>query len=153
MLEIICTASLAWSINICQSNELMTLTGTEKVKISDIFQHNTTLNRENLAEYIISESEYRREADRERERLDIRNQDNDHRDRHYRDGEQRRREIEYGEDHRDRHYRDGEQRRREIEYGEDRRDRYDRRDRSREEYIRIRKGESFQDLIQDWLSE
>ncbi len=121
MLEIICAGSLAWSVNVCQGREFFDFALNE-VKVSNVSIQDITLNREQLAKGKPYESEYRREADRDREQNEIINQDRD-RDRIYRDADCYRRDSEYGEGDRDRIYRDADCYRRNGEYDEEERDR------------------------------
>ena len=111
MLEIICAGYLTLSINVCQNNELSLLTMTKKVEVLNIIKQDLALDRNYLAEIIANESEYRREADRERERHEINAPDENREDRVYRDADQHRRESESD----DRVYRDADQHRRESE--------------------------------------
>ncbi len=136
MLEIICAGSLAWSINVCQGRESFDFASLEKVKISTVIQQDITPNRERLAKGKPYESEYRRDADRDRELNEIRNQD---RDRIYRDADCYSREGEYDDEDRDRVYRDADCYRQEGEYDNEDRDRIyrdaEQRRRSEGEYI------------------
>lgn len=138
MLEIICAGSLAWSINVCQGRESFDFASPEKVKISNVIQQDITSNRR-IAKGKPYESEYRRDADRDRDReLNEIRQDRD-RDRIYRDADCYRRESEYDDEDRDRIYRDADCYRQEDEYDDDDQDRIyrdaEQRRRSEGEYI------------------
>lgn len=162
MLEIICASSIALSINTCQGEKLNPLAIAEKIEIRDVLKQGMP-NSDHLAEIIASESEYRREADREGERHEI-NAPDESREDGIDQAEQRRREI-YSEDRIDR---DAEQRRREVysedridrdaaqrrreEYSQEEREWYEERDRSREDYDN-EESKSLEDLFEDWFSE
>ena len=120
MLEIICASSLSLLIQVCPNTKSIDLALTEKVGISNLIPENIALDGEYLAKGRAYESDYRREADRQRERYELRNRDRDHRNRDHRDRNYRDR-VNRDRVNRNRNYRDADRRRREDEYVEQRR--------------------------------
>lgn len=111
MLEIICTASLALSMGVCQNTEIIDLTQINSLETPSIIQGNIIDQPEYLAKGKPYKSRYRREADRQIDEL--RHHGRDDRDRHRNSTRYRQRE-EYHD--RDRIYRDPDRHRREIDY-------------------------------------
>lgn len=121
MLEIICTASLALSMSVCQNTEIINLTKINTIETPSMIEVNITDSQEYLAKGKPYKSRYRQEADREIHEL--RHDRRDDRDRHR--GSSRYRHIEEHHDRdRGRIYRDPDRRGREIDYDHDHQERY-----------------------------
>lgn len=134
MLEIICTASLALSMTVCQNSEIIDSTGINSLETPSIIQVNTSDQQEYLAKGKPYKSRYRHEADRDIHEL--RHRRRDHRDHHDRNSRHHRHREEHYNRDRGRIYRDPYRRGREIDYDHDQYDRYYRHRYNRDRYYR-----------------